>query len=294
MINPQMCGGQSQSINDNAPKTISSDKMVLFKASSSLRTIVDPEPQAENHWINHISAFAAPVDDGVFLVLSADDLRSRKEFSWAFVREDIFPKLAALVKEANLASCNGRQSFTYGLPENFGGEVLIGYDSGEKIEYSNNQSPVFGKDFAAALYGIFTNALKAERAELPSAESITSVTFFQKSGASGFTRAELAPKPDGSFNLKKEYKFEDPQISEYNFSVSAEILQKIKNTAQNNAVLIWNKLPKSDFDSVIEKSLTFTLDSGEEIVIKNDRVLPYGISGAFYAIESELMALRSN
>ena len=288
-----MCGGTSQNIDNDAPKTIKSDDMIFFKADSDLHIIADPEPQKENHWINYISAYAAPVDSGYLLTLSASDRRERNEFSWAVVKESIFPKLAALVKEANLAACNGRQSYTYGLPQNFGGSVLIEYDSGEKIEYSNNQSPVFGKDFAASLFEIFSNALSGEKAQLPDAEMITAVKFHE-TRLSSYTHAELTPNADGTYNIKKEYKFEGPDVSAYNETVPADVMQKIKDAAQKNAVLLWEWLPSSGFDSVIDKTLTFVLNNGDEVVVKNDRVLPDRLSGAFYAIESELMALRNN
>ena len=289
MLGPQMCGGVSQNFDENAPKTIKSDKMVFFKAESALHTLYDPDYQKENHWINHISAYAAPVDGGCLITLTAGDRRDRNESTWAFVKENIFPGLAALVKEADLAAANGRRSFVYGLPENFGGSVLIKYDSGEKIDYANNQSPVFGKDFAAKLYELFLQALKGERVQLPDAGQITAVKFHE-TRMSSYTHAELTPNADGTYNMQKIYKFDDSPPSEYNNTVSADVLEKIKDTAQKNAVLIWSKLPKSEFDDFIQKTLTFVLDSGEEIVVKNDRAFPGQLSGAFYAIERELLA----
>lgn len=289
--NIPMCGGTTQSCDENAPKEILSDDMVFFKVSAALGLGISLNPDAPksvNNWIDYISVYAALLDKGVLLSLNARNRYDRSEYTWGLINENIFAGLVKAVREQNLAARNGTHSFTNGLPENFGGEVLIKYSDGEKISYSNNQSPVISKDFGIWLYEFFRDALNKERAPLPDAKLISEVRFYEKN-SSGYVRAELSKKADDTYEIYKVYKFAEPELFEHRASVSADVINNIREIASNNALLIWNSAPRSEYPSFIEKSLTFVLENGEEITVFDNCAVPDGLSNGFFRIERELV-----
>ncbi len=286
---PQMCGGLSQHINNDAPKTIESRDMIFFSAQSSFRTLVSNCPIKEEYaWIDFISVYAVKINDGSFLCLNARDAYERHESVWAFVKKDIFPKLADMVISARFAEKNGIYRFINGLPQNFGGEVHAGYASGEKLGFSDNQTPVFSKQLGTELYELFSEAMKAEHLPLPDAEKITGVKLYEKN-SSGYSSAELKKNPDGSYTLLRTYKFEAPEPHEYIKEAGAEVIEKIRKIAASCAVMMWDKFPQREYQSIIQKSLTFTLSDGSKITVPDDRISPLPLSNAFYSIERELI-----
>ena len=284
---PEMCGGTSRSRDDSAPKTIKSDKMIFFRASCSFKTVVSNDPEVNSHWLRYISVYAAAVEGGSILVLSANDGYKRDETSWTYIKGDIFPELVKAVKEADLAAKNGISSFTHGLPENFGGEVLIKYDGGEQISFSDNQSPVFTKDLGIRLYELFTEAMKTEKAPLPDAEKIISLKILDEN-STGYTSAELIKNSDETCALKTVYKFETPPVSEYTKTVSSDVLREVIKIVKNNGVLLWDKLPKNDFTLPMVKKYTFVFDDNSEITVSSDAITPPILNGALFKIESAL------
>ena len=288
MFEPQMCGGTSQHTDNNAPKEILSDHMILFRAETSLQNLISLQPMQEECRLDYISAFAAKTDGGSFLLLQTRSLADGDTFAKAYVKADIFPALVALVREAQLAQNNGRSSFTYGLPMNFGGSVNILYESGESIVYANNQSPVFGKDVAARIHTLFTEALQSEPALLPDAERITEVRLVQDNTMSQ-VRMEL--RCDGeSCHLTKVYQFEEPEPHVYESTVPLAVMETVRTIIRDNALLLWDQFPPCGFDLPIQKSLTFVFDDGSEITVHDDRMLPLQMSSVFFNIESALKA----
>ncbi len=286
---PQMCGGLTQQIDNNAPKTIKSRDLVFFSAESSFRTLASNCAVNEEYaWIDFISVYAVKLDKGSFLFLNARDAYEKSEIGFAYVKTDIFPKLADMIEGAGFAGRNGVYRFINGLPQNFGGEVRAEYASGEKLGFSDNQTPVFSKAFGIELYALFSEAMKAERLPLPDAEKIIGVKFYEKH-SSGYSSAQLKGNPDGSYTLTRAYKFEEPELFEHTKEAGTEVIEKIRKTAASCAVLIWDKFPKRELPSIIQKSLTFIMSDGSEITVSDDRNLPLPLSGAFFTIERELV-----
>ena len=163
----EMCGGTTSSYDKKAPKRIKSGEMIFFSATSALG-YGDAAPDGREP-IAYVSAFAAPAAEGTFLYLSTGDSfrrRDGKSETWALVREDVFSSLVALVREHDLAKNNGYHSTTHGLPENFGGDVDIRYASGERISFSNNQTPVLSLRCGEAIADLFGKAMSGERIAL--------------------------------------------------------------------------------------------------------------------------------
>ena len=90
------CGGTTKTLDKNAPKEITCDKMTYFSVTSALSYSPNGEAQ-----LGYISAFAVPSDNGTFLFLEAAEghrkLGTTKK--WAKVKADIFPVLVKLVLE---------------------------------------------------------------------------------------------------------------------------------------------------------------------------------------------------
>ncbi|MBO4763399.1 MAG: hypothetical protein J5485_02055, partial [Candidatus Methanomethylophilaceae archaeon] len=196
---PGECGGTDSYQDTKAPTTIKSKEMVLFEAASALRCDV-PSGKGGEEAIDFVSAFAAPSSPGTFLFLETGCRHRRDdgpEFSWALIRDDLFPELTDLVASLDLARKNGFHSTTHGLPKNFGGSVSIKYASGEKISFSNNQCPILSFDAGKRIADLFKEAMSRERIPLPDISSLSRIRFYEKR-SDGFTEAVLTLDSDGA------------------------------------------------------------------------------------------------
>ena len=274
-----VCGGTDTSYDESAPKEIKSDKMTFFSVTSAL--------DSSGARFGFISAFAAPAGDGTFLFLETGR-RGDSTVAWALVRSDVFPPLAALVKEHGLAKQNGVHMTTHGLPENFGGSVDIRYESGEKISFSDNQSPIFSSKFASAVADVMKKAMAGERVPLPDVRTLVSIRFEETRSGGGFTDATLTIGADGAGTNEKKSRYSDPKVYESSKPVDKATVDEIKKNILDTGLLAWEKLPKSDYAYGANKKLTFTFVNGASITVPSDRRLPSRISDGFFAIELEM------
>ena len=286
---PEMCGGTSSSFDDKAPKTILSEEMTFFSATSSFssyanRPIADKMKRLP---LAYLSAFAAKVDGGCFLLLDrcfGNRRFDKTERDWGIVKEDVFPALAELVKEHDLAKGNGSYSYTHGLPEDFGGSVDIRYASGEKIGFSNNQVPILHYGFALSVMEIFTKAFRGERVQMPDLAGLKQVIYEEKRKNGGFTKAILSLKEDGTGDVERSIRFDDPKVYEEKDSIDKETVLKIKGSITNSGILAWAGLPYKGFMIGNEESLTFIFAGGNEITVTDDRLIPGQLHGSFFEI----------
>ena len=282
---PLECGGTDAYQQKNAPKTITSEEMTLFDATSSFNTLaVDVDER-----LDYVSAFAAPCGEGTFIFLEKRMFyrESGGVREWALVKEDLLPKLTAFVREFDVARGNGYHSQTHGLPENFGGSIDIRYASGERISISDNQSPVLGYDAGVALAAIFEQALKGERVALPGVSELKAIRYSEERDGGGFTRATLTFAPDGTGVNAKSSRYDDPTVYESEKPVDAETVAAIRANIDRCGMLAWANLPESDYKYGAEKTLTFVFDAGETTVSGSKR-LPSQIQGGFFNIELEM------
>lgn len=288
---PNTCGGTYATQRKSAPTEIVSDEIVSFSVECSYRTAVfhDDTPEEEN--IRFISAFAVPAEGGTFLVLEKEMgyYSSRKPPVWAYVREDIFPELAAIVKEYDLAKGNGYHSNTAGLPENFGGSVDIRYAGGERIDYSDNQTPMLNYKAAIAIAKVFDKAIQGENIPLPDVETLEKVLFSEKRRDGGFVNAELTLNSDGTGVNRKQSRYDDPdKIFESEKPVEAEAVETIKKSITGCGMLAWVGLPENGYKQMYDKQLTFVFKDGREVTVMEDRLLPHSMSHGFFNIELEM------
>ena len=282
---PLECGGTDAYQEKNAPKTITSDEMTLFDVSSAFTTlVVDAEDR-----LDYVSAFAAPCAGGTFVLLEKRMLFSDNVSTceWALVKENVFPKLTALVRERDIARNNGYHSRTHGLPQDFGGSIDIRYASGEQISISDNQSPILGYDAGLEIAGIFGEALKGERVALPDVSALKAIRYAEERDNGGFTRATLTFAPDGTGVNAKASRYDDPTVYESEKPVDAETVEAIRANIARTGIFAWASLPESGYKFGPAKTLTFVFDDSE-ITVSGDRRVPMQIQNGFFNIELEM------
>ena len=286
---PPLCGGTDRSFDKNAPRTILSEDMTLFKVTSELPSAMNIDRQ-NGETIDYISVFAAPASEGTFIFLETESryFKNGNKRSLAYVKENVFPSLAALTREQDLAANNGSYSFTHGLPKNFGGAIDIRYASGEKISISSNQSPVISGQTGEKIAALFTKAINGEKVYLPDVENLKEIRFVEERKNGGFTRAALSINDDGSGSMTRSRRFSDPKIYNNEKSFSADEITAIKKNISDCGIFAWSTLPECSYPFDDEKSLTFIFKDGSEITVPKDRELPDQIKGGFFNIELEL------
>ncbi len=307
---PGMCGGTDATQDTNAPKKISSEKMILFDVRSALGYGGNyGDNYSDNYGGNYgggdrpgatpcrpdrlayVSAFAVPAGTGSFVFLETAEgpqRHAQKTRSWKYVKRDVFPSLVKLVNDLDLAAKNGFHSETHGLPENFGGSVHIEYESGETVSYSNNQSPVLSRDAAVNIARLFSEALASEAEDLPDADGLTGIRFSETRKNGAFTTAFLTVNPDGTGVNKKQSRYADPAVFESETPVEKEKIDAIKNIVKSGGMLAWPELPVSDAAPSGPKELRFFFRDGREIAVSDDRAVPGELRGAFFDIELEM------
>ncbi len=285
-----VCGGTNATQDTKAPTIIESKDMVLFDVTCSFRTLAIPADKLNNDNFRFVSAFAIPSDKGSFVYLNAEKgvWPPERTSSWSLIKDDVFPELVDLVNENDLIKGNGRHSFTSGLPENFGGEVLIKYASGEKISYSNNQSPIICFDAGQAITKFFLEALQRDKVALPEVSSLEKIRYYEIRDDGGYTDATLVLNADGTGTNIKKSKYEGTKVYESEKPMDADTVSFIKRTIENSGLLAWEGLPKRGFDTGRESTLTFFFKDHDPITIDKDTHLPSSIGGGFFNIELEM------
>ncbi|MBQ3865646.1 MAG: hypothetical protein II776_02000, partial [Clostridia bacterium] len=185
---------------------------------------------------------------------------------------------------------NGRFSETHGLPENFGGSVSARYAGGEKLSFSDNQSPVLTDPEGLAIRDFFRKALSGKLVDLPAPEKIREILFVEKRPDGGFTEACLTTPADGAAALRRRSRYKDPKIYEKTIAVPAETVEKIRRTVAETGLLGWRGLPDDGF-SREEKTLAFTLDDGAVYTVRSGRVVPDALRRGFFDVELPLTTL---
>lgn len=291
---PAEGGGTYATLDKKAPKEIISKDIVFFSVTSRLPYYADENGDFGNSEgdgpLTYISAFAARGSDGTFVYLETErrySLDGKRKSEWAYVMGDVLSELSALVIEENLAENNGYNSFTGGLPENFGGKIEIKYASGESINTSDNHGPVISFNCGTKIVSVFDRAMKGERAKLPELSSLEKICFESDEKDGGFTHASLTILPDGTAVNEIEQRFDESDFYQSKQEAAPEKVATIKKIISENGLFAWPTLPVDTYISR-EKYITFFFDDGKTIKIKNERVLPHKISNGFFKIELEM------
>ncbi|MBQ7669155.1 MAG: hypothetical protein IJS45_00360 [Clostridia bacterium] len=290
-VEPYACGGTRATQNRAAPTEILSDEMVYFSVNCSFTGCIYISPDGkpdEGEKIRYISAYAAPCEKGVLVYLKKVTGSDDVTVSIALIKDGVFPRLTELVRECDLAKSNGFHSQTYGLPANFGGDVDIRYSDGERISFSNNQSPVIGLDTARKIARVFEDALDGESIPIPDLSGLREILFEEKRPGGGFTNADLIISDDGTAKNVKSMRFDDPTVYRSEKELGADTVDAIKSNIRNGMMTAWPGLPSNGFTLGIEKSLTFIFEDGNKITVFDGLLLPEGLGKSFFNVELEM------
>ena len=283
---PGTCGGTDATQDTRAPKEIRSEDMTLFSVESSMGFVNQPDECP-----GYVHAFAAPAGGGAFLfykVSSHPFDRRETPFTWAYVEGSVFPELVSLVRECGLAEKNGFHSRTHGLPEDFGGSVDIRYASGERISYSDNQSPILIIPSAIRIRETFERFLTFAKIPLPEGSELREVHFREDRKERGYTDAVLTFRPDGTGVNKKQAKYEDPKVYESEKEVDEETVALVKRRISECGMFAWEHLPVQPDPLGRDRKLTFVFENGREITVAGNPDLPDEIGRGFFDIELEM------
>ena len=285
---PLECGGTTATRDTRAPKTIASEDMTFFSVATAFGPFGAFDRDEDGRLpLSHLSAYAAPAGQGTFLFLSTERCEE-EEKSWAFVKESPFPALTSLVREHDLARDNGFHSRTHGLPQNFGGEVDIRYASGERICFSDNQTPILSPKVGQEIVTIFQTAMRGEKVPLPDLADLAAIRFEEQREDGGFTTATLTLLPDGSGSNEKRSRYDGSRIYESIKPVDKETVAAIKKTIEEAGLLAWPSLPDNGFSAPTARSLTFTFAPGASVTVPDGKLLPDPLSRAFFTIQLEI------
>ncbi len=290
---PGMCGGTDATQDTNAPKVINSKDMILFDVTSALSRGYMKSDEETNRLdpLGFVSAFAAPCANGTFMFIEKGrsfHRREEKTRSWAFVKDNVLPELVELVRECDIAKNNGFHSQTHGLPENFGGSVNIRYASGERISFSNNQTPILSFETGMRIVKLFDEAMKGEKIQLPDVSMLKTIRFEENRKNGGFTKATLTINTDKTGINEKKSRYNDPKVYESVKPVEKETIDAIKNNIEATGILAWSDLPDREYGFDYEKSLTFVFSDATEITVPGNKIIPGQIEQGFFSIELEM------
>ncbi|MBP5270653.1 MAG: hypothetical protein ILO42_06825 [Clostridia bacterium] len=284
-----MCGGTDATQDLSAPKEIGCDRMTYFSATSELGYAGGFYAEK----LHFISACAIPDGGGSFLLLVtgrgySDDPPERM---LGYVKKDIFPDLVKLVNETGLAEKNGYHSRTHGLPRDFGGSVSIDYADGERISFSDNQTPVLSMETAIAIERVFLDAIAGDKAELPPLSELDYVVFRDDSENGGFEEEQLVFLPDGSADVTCFSRYDDPRIFESSKHIDAETVSGFMKKIESSLMLAWAGLPDAEYRLGAKESIRFVFkeDSGiPDINVEGKKKLPDDVGRAAFDIKLKL------
>ncbi len=285
---PKTGGGTNATLDTKAPHVIRSEEMTLFDVSCALN---GNAVTASGDRLGFISAYAVRAATGSFLFLSTGERFRRtsdKNASWALAEANVFPALVSLVRECDLAKNNGFRSHTSGLPENFGGEIDVRYESGERISVSNNQSPIITSEVGLRIARFFKEAMEGERVPLPSPDDIVGVRFSEERKNGGFTRAVLTLRSDGSGSVARTARYDDERVYESSREITAEAVAGIRRTVAEKALFARAFLPETESFLGDKKELVFVLRDGGEVRVPGDVMIPDELRGGFFDVELTL------
>ena len=289
---PNVCGGTDATLDPAAPKEITSEEMTFFSASCSFKTVAFSMEKRKEAPMRHLFAFAALTEKGSFLTFEKLNFDERRDegFQWALVKENVFPELVKLARRYDLAAKNGYHSQTHGLPENFGGSVKILFAGGEKISYSDNQSPILSIEAGEAIASLFERAMQGEKEFFPDLSLLSEIRFEETGLRGGFNHARLILQDDGTGVLKQEERFEDPKVYESEKTLGAEKVTALKEKIEKFALPLWGLLPESGFKRITDKKMTFVFRGGDSFTADEGRLLPDPLARGFFNVELDLIS----
>lgn len=150
-------GGRRSYTNPDAPKVIESKEIISFEYGFDSEDLV----YLDNVFPYDYCYFSLEnQDDGVlYKATLSRDFQGLTEVELV-VSHSTLEDLQNLLEEEDVARYNGIDEFVNGLPNNFGGDLLVKYASGEYISASDNSQQLLGSQTNQAIYGFFRKLAK--------------------------------------------------------------------------------------------------------------------------------------
>ena len=126
-------GGTRHYVDEEAPKTIQSTKIVSFSCEFTTTDL----PMNESPIAGRYYTLYAAEDGGSYEARGGGEVFGQREFT---PDTEFFDALQQIVVQYDLAQFNGQFYTVAGLPPDLGAKLDIQYDSGERIHASDNQS----------------------------------------------------------------------------------------------------------------------------------------------------------
>ena len=142
-------GGVRHRTDEDAPRVIVSENITSFELETSHFSIADGEDGG------HYSMKAELCGDFAETKFSRRE-RNGKALSCEYTRDaDFMKKLYGIVKRYDFAQYNGKYYHVSGLPDMYGSEICVTFDSGESIRSRNNQTPFIPVEAVRELSDLF-------------------------------------------------------------------------------------------------------------------------------------------
>ncbi len=126
-------GGVQHYEDTNAPKVIESTRITSFSCTASTVAMLEEDTPLAGGFFT----FQATKSEGYYNTRG----RGAPEETFCFVPDEVFwEELQQIVAEYDFCQYNGTYYSVSGLPENFGSDIEIIYESGESISASDNQT----------------------------------------------------------------------------------------------------------------------------------------------------------
>lgn len=126
-------GGTRHYVDEEAPKTIQSTKIVSFSCEFTTTDL----PMNESPIAGRYYTLYAAEDGGSYEARGGGEVFGQREFT---PDTEFFDALQQIVVQYDLAQFNGQFYTVAGLPPDHGAKLEIHYESGERIRASDNQS----------------------------------------------------------------------------------------------------------------------------------------------------------
>ncbi len=142
------CGVRHRT-DEDAPHVIVSENITSFELETSHFSLADGEDGG------HYSMKAVLEGDSVKTEFSRRE-RNGEALSCEYTRDaDFMKKLYGIVKRYDFAQYNGKYYHVSGLPDMYGSEICVTFDSGESIRSRDNQTPFIPLEAVRELSDLF-------------------------------------------------------------------------------------------------------------------------------------------
>lgn len=151
-------GGVKKHIDRNAPKIIESTNLTDFSCKFSLTSYFH---DGAKDGFDGLFNLSASLSEGKVTGKYVHTRTRAEHVSASFeASEELLAELEKIIREENLASLNGLETFTSGLPDFYGASLHAEYASGELIYTSNNQDIELPMSALRRFKSAFDGALK--------------------------------------------------------------------------------------------------------------------------------------